>query len=278
MKTRMMTAVLLTLMAGCVATTVPPASLKLYVMDCGSLRFQDVSSFGLTNDETSVREMFVPCYLIDHPAGQLLWDGGLDPALVGQGEVPLGEGTFMQYERSVVDQLIEIGHPPASVGLIAFSHMHFDHTGAANYFPNARLLIQNAEYEAAFEMPGENPIFTYDYYKELADNPITLLDGDHDVFGDGRVRIISAPGHTPGHQVLYLELTETGPLVLSGDLYHFRFSREHRRVPVFNTDKAQTLLAMTRVEALLEEENATLWIEHDRALADALRRAPAYYE
>jgi hypothetical protein len=66
--------------------------------------------------------------------------------------------------------------------------------------------------------------------------------------------------------------------VLSGDLYHFRRSRERRRVPLFNTNQPQTLASMDKVEALLEREGATLWIEHDKALADTLRKAPGYYE
>jgi N-acyl homoserine lactone hydrolase len=75
----------------------------------------------------------------------------------------------------------------------------------------------------------------------------TLVLDDYDVFGDGIVQLISAPGHTPWHQLLYLKLEETGPLLLSGDLYHFRLSRVGRRVPVFNVDGPQTLASMTLV-------------------------------
>ncbi len=252
--------------------------LRLYVLDCGSLRMEDVSAFGLSNEETQVRELFVPCYLIDHPDGQLFWDAGLDPAAAGKGEIELQPGMSMSYERSVLEQLSEIGFPPEEIELIALSHMHFDHAGAANYFPVSRLLIQRAEYDAAFGTPGENSIFVYDFYKELENNPKTMLDGDYDVFGDGRVIIVSAPGHTPGHQVLFLDLAETGPLVLSGDLYHFRFSRTHKRTPSFNTNAEQTIESMQKVESFLEERGAALWIEHDKALADTLNLSPAFYE
>lgn len=266
------------LLTGCVSTSNAPDPLRLYVLDCGYLRFNDVVAFGLTNEETSVRDMFVPCYLVDHPEGQLFWDAGLDPAIAGKGERLLQAGAFQRYDRSVLDQLAEIGFPPDDIEWIALSHMHFDHSGAANYFPESHLLIQQSEYDAAFLKPEGNPVFTYEFYSELADNPRTLLDGDHDVFGDGRVIILSAPGHTPGHQVLFLDLAETGPLVLSGDLYHFRFSRTHQRTPVFNTDAEETVESMKKVEAFLEARNATLWIEHDKALADTLMKAPAFYE
>ena len=97
---------------------------------------------------------------------------------------------------------------------------------------------------------------------------------NHDVFGDGRVRILSAPGHTPGHQALFLDLAETGPLVLSGDLYHLRVIREHRRVPVFNVDADMTLASMDRIEAFVAEVGATFWIEHDLALFEGLNKRP----
>jgi glyoxylase-like metal-dependent hydrolase (beta-lactamase superfamily II) len=98
------------------------------------------------------------------------------------------------------------------------------------------------------------------------------------VFGDGSVTIVSAPGHTPGHQMLLIELAKTGPVMLSGDLYHFRESRLLRRVPKFNYDAATSLRSIDAVEALLEKTHATLWIEHDKALADTLRKAPEFYE
>ena len=88
---------------------------------------------------------------------------------------------------------------------------------------------------------------------------------------------MAAPGHTPGHQVLYLNLEETGPLVLSGDLYHSRLSRTDRRVPVFNVDGPQMLASMTNVEALVSESGATFWIEHDAALFKALKQGPDFY-
>ncbi|MEM8769805.1 MAG: N-acyl homoserine lactonase family protein, partial [Pseudomonadota bacterium] len=110
------------------------------------------------------------------------------------------------------------------------------------------------------------------------ENDREVLNGDHDVFGDGSVILVSAPGHTPGHQVLFLRLKNLGNLVLSGDLYHFRKSRELRRAPTFNYNAEQTFAAMDKVEALIEAEGATLWIEHDKALADTLVKAPDFYD
>ncbi len=121
------------------------------------------------------------------------------------------------------------------------------------------------------------PAFDTAAYAGVRNMPRQTITGDHDVFGDGRVRIISTPGHTPGHQSLLLELAETGTVMLSGDVYHFPISRELRRMPVFNVDSAQSLESMRRVEALLQETGAQLWIHHDSTLFATLRKAPAYY-
>jgi N-acyl homoserine lactone hydrolase len=266
---------LLAALAGCSAQTAGP---RLTVFDCGRIELDDVALFGLTNEETDVRELFVPCYLVEHAGGRLLWDAGLALETVGQGEVELQPGARMSYARGLPDQLAEIGLTPADIDRVAFSHMHFDHVGAANLFPHATLWIQRPEYEAAFLHAQESEVFDPSLYSQLADAPRRLLDGDADVFGDGRVKILSAPGHTPGHQVLWIDLEKLGPIVLAGDLYHFRASRELRRVPSFNADREQTLAAMERVEAIVEETGATLWIEHDQTLADGLRLAPASYD
>lgn len=251
------------------------AEVRLYVFDCGSLVLDEVTEFGLGNNETPVRELFVPCYLIEHPQGRLLWDAGLPINLAGRDLVEVEPGMQARYDAPLTNQLEVLGLSPQDIDLVAFSHMHFDHTGAANLFTSSHLLIQDTEYRAAFV--DRNPVFVPELYLDLKDNERTLLCGDHDVFGDGSVTIIAAPGHTPGHQALLLRLEQTGPVLLSGDLYHFRASRRLRRVPVFNTSAEETLQSMDKVEALLEREGAALWIEHDKTFAGTLDLAPAFY-
>jgi len=253
------------------------AQITLTVFDCGRLMATDISAFNLSNDETPVRELFAPCYLIQHPQGTLLWDSGLQLEFAGKGVVDYEPGVTLRYDVALPDQLAAMDITPADIDLVAFSHMHWDHVGAANLFTDSTLLIQDAEYQAAF-VDQNNQLFDPSLYLDLADSERRILNGDYDVFGDGSVMIISAPGHTPGHQVLLVELENTGPVLLSGDLYHFRKSRELRRVPLFNTDAEETLRSMDKIEALLKAEQATLWIEHDQALADTLKKAPEYYD
>lgn len=272
---------LFVLVGGCSGGEAPTqdtyAEIKLYVFDCGMLRLASVVNFSIGNDETAVRDMAVPCYVIEHERGRLLWDGGL-PSVTADTDGWQGEGILLRLERTFAEQLADIELDMSSFDYMAFSHMHFDHVGVANEVQGARLIIQQAEYDAAFAEPVTLPGADPSLYSALQDAETLFLSGDHDVFGDGRVRIISAPGHTPGHQVLYVDLANSGPIVLSGDLYHFALSRTDRRVPSFNVDADATLASMDRVEALLEEEGATLWIEHELALFETLHKSPNYYD
>jgi glyoxylase-like metal-dependent hydrolase (beta-lactamase superfamily II) len=249
----------------------------LRVFDCGLIHLQNVTDFGLKKDETPVRELFVPCYVIEHAKGRLLWDAGLPlKAAEAGGQRVDVEGFGMTYKRSLVAQLADAKLAPGDIGLVAYSHLHFDHIGAASAFPGATVLMQKAEWDFATGEGAKD--VDAELFKALQQQSRTMIEGDHDVFGDGSVRIVFAPGHTPGHQALLVNLEKTGPVLLSGDLYHFRESRALRRTPTFNFDAAETLRSMDTVEALLKKTGATLWIEHDKALADTLRMAPAVYD
>jgi len=255
----------------------PQSALKLYVFDCGMIRLPDLAHFSIADDETDIRDVIVPCYVIEHEKGRLLWDGGL-PSSYADVDGWQGDGMLMRLERTLSEQLVQLELNMSSFDYVAFSHSHFDHVGVANELIGGTLIIQQTEYDAAFADEVTLPGFDPTLYTNLKTAEKIVIDGDHDVFGDGRVRIISTPGHTPGHQSLLVDLEITGPIVLSGDLYHFAISRTDRRVPGFNFDKEQTLSSMDRVDALIEGTGATLWIEHELALFETLNKAPAYYD
>ena len=253
-------------------------TLKLYVFDCGHAPVHDLALFSLTSEEVEVPQVFVPCYLIEHPEGRLIWDTGI-PAIVADSLEGLEvEGFFVTLERTLADQLGDLGLGQSDIDIVASSHLHWDHVAQSGQFTDATHLIQRAEHEAAFVEEPTVPFFVPRYYADLEDNETVLLDGDHDVFGDGRVVIKSTPGHTPGHQCLYLDLAETGPIVLSGDLYHFAASRELSRVPQFNVDEEQTRASMAALDLFLEDTGAELWIQHDVLRARTLRKSPEFYD
>ena len=242
---------------------------RLYVFDCGYIYLNDetLGILSLAPDEVSTRDMAVPCYLIDHPQGTLVWDTGLPFA--------------PDAEKTLESQLGELGYVFADVTYVAMSHMHGDHAGNANSFNESTWLAREAEREYAFSGVSEGVGWgTPEIYAGLENAETIVIEGDddHDVFGDGQVVIVSTPGHTPGHQVLFVDLAETGPIVLSGDLYHTAPSFELRRVPTFNKDEAQTRASFDKLDALMEETGARLWIEHDYAHHESLRKSPEYYQ
>jgi N-acyl homoserine lactone hydrolase len=152
---------------------------------------------------------------------------------------------------------------------MAISHTHPDHIGNVELFPQVMLYVQKAEYE----WPAEGGAPRFD-----PKHPVTLLEGDRDVFGDGSVVIISTPGHTPGHQSLLVRLPKTGAVVLTGDAVHFKDNWDNRRAPPFNVNKEQSLASMQRIADIMAKEHAQLWINHDKPQSDAQKKPPEFYE
>lgn len=255
--------------------------IKLYVFDCGTIDVFDLSLFSPGVDVNISKKFSDTCYLIKHPNGMLLWDSGLNDELAknASGLNARGGKLHLQQKTPLISQLKALGLEPKYIQNIAFSHFHSDHVGNANAFAGANLLIQEEEYAAAFG-PHAKDKYGYDpsLYRELNRGPVKLLKGDYDVFGDGTVIIKRAIGHTPGHQALFINLQKTGPILITGDLWHFAKNREHRRVPSFNFDKEQTLESMSEIENFIKETKAQVWIPHDFDQSQHVKKAPEYYE
>ena len=244
------------------------ADLELHVLDCGTMHGVETETFlpGV-DDPPEYFDMTNRCFVVVHPKGTLLWDAGFPtgfgPSLITWWLWLSSFGkTNVDFGPLLVAQLEERGMSPEDIDYVALSHSHFDHVGQAEAFAGSTWLVQKTERDWLFDAELENEAVDPSYLEALRDSETVELTGDHDVFGDGSVRILSAPGHTPGHQCLFLDLKETGPIVLSGDLYHSRLNRELRVAPSFNTDEPQTQESMTRIEAFLKESGAELWIQH----------------
>ena len=264
------------------AAAAQPSGPKLYVFDCGRIRLASVEAFNLKDTDTDVRDLSAPCYVVDHPNGQLLWDAGLPSELAeAEGWVVRPDGLANTLDETLSSQMdrMGLGFDMSSLEYVAFSHIHWDHVGASNDVTSGTWLVQQGDYDAAhaegnMSVPAVQP----ELLVGIKERPTQVLSGDHDVFGDGTVQLIAADGHTPGHQVLFVDLAETGPVVLSGDLYHFQFSRANRVVPLFNVDAERSLQSMDKVEALVDVTGADFWLQHDASLFDAQQKAPGFYE
>lgn len=254
------------------------APVRLYALDCGAITAKELGLFSDTGEyDGKSGELVDPCFVIRHPKGVLLWDTGLGDALAAEKD-GVTDGPFhIRVKKTLVGQLKELGLTPADVSFMAFSHFHFDHIGNAPQFSQAVWILNKAELDAADANP---PLFTLseEFRKVLAAAKKEIISGDHDVFGDGAVRILKAPGHTPGHQVLAVKLQKSGTVVLSGDLYHLRENRQFRRMPLFNHDRADTLASFDRIETIVRNTNARFVVQHDPTDFNALPRFPAFLE
>jgi len=266
-------------------TDTQPASLKLYVLDCGTMT-GDPARFRLRREEVSTTDMSTPCFLVSHPGGLLLWDTGAVPdedwmptgsPVAHHLVLPDASERDLVLRRPLLAQLAELGYTPADVTHLALSHYHWDHVANANAFAEATWLVREVERDTMFA--AVPPVTLPENYARLAEsNTIIVANDDHDVFGDGTVVIKSAPGHTPGHLVLHLRLPRTGDVLLSGDVYHFPESRELQRIPTFDVDQEQTAVTRVAIEAFLAATGAQLWIQHDAVGNALLRKSPEYYD
>ncbi len=263
-----------------VATTVAmeKPELKLYTFSGGTVMVNNLELFSLDSVYKGQQKEFANAYyVIVHPKGNLMWDAGLPEALVGQPEPYTSpDGNFtVSRKDSMVNQLKKIGFTPSDISYIALSHTHFDHSGHANAVKDATWLVQGAEYDyITGEESQKNNTDSYNAIKAL--QTVQRLSGDFDVFGDGSIILKSMPGHTPGHQVLFLDLPVHGPTLLSGDMYHLNENREYKRVPKFNSSIPETLASMEAFEAFARETNAKVYLQHQKEDFDKMPVAPNY--
>lgn len=253
--------------------------IKLYTFSGGTVMVNNLELFSQdTTYHGQAKEFADPFYVISHPKGILMWDAGLPEGLVAAPEpiTPQGGAFTISRKDSVNNQLKLIGMTPDDIDYLALSHTHFDHSGHANVISNATWLVQDLEYDmiTSDEIRNSENAGLYEAIKEL--KSVKKLNGDFDVFGDGSVVIKSMPGHTPGHQVLYLDLAKNGPTLLSGDLYHLYENREHKRVPIFNFDVEKTLSSMDTFEAFAKEKNAKVYLQHQKEDFNKMPKAPKY--
>jgi glyoxylase-like metal-dependent hydrolase (beta-lactamase superfamily II) len=251
---------------------------KLYTFDGGKIVVNTLGLFAQDESYKGQSKEFADAfYVIKHPKGNIMWDAGLPESLVGLPEPYTSpDGAFtVSRKDSVLNQLKQIGMTPDDFQYISLSHTHFDHSGHANLFKNSTWLVQKEEYDfvTGKEVKESNP----DMYNAIKDlKKIKKIDGDFDVFKDGTVILKYMPGHTPGHQVLFLDLKEHGPLLLSGDLYHFYENREYKRIPIFNYDVSQTRESMKNFEAFADEKKAKVYLQHQKDDFNKMPKAPQY--
>ncbi len=255
-----------------------PRTPRLFVFDCGSLDIPDTSPYQLKKEELATSRMSVACFLIAHPKGNMIWDAGAVPESAFKND---GKAAMLRYataQKPFRAQLAEVGYSPSDIQYLALSHFHWDHVGNANLFAGATWLVRKPDYDVMFGNPPSPRTQPENYSALKSAKTVYIATEDHDVFGDGTVVIKSSPGHSPGHQVLYLKLAKTGQVVLSGDIYHYPEERKLNKIPTTEFDARQTTASRASLEAFLKKTGAQLWIQHDYTADAKLKKAPQFYE
>lgn len=252
--------------------------IRLYTFDGGTVQVNALELFSQDSVYKGKSKEFANAfYVIEHPKGTMMWDAGLPEALVPMEEPytsPDGNFTVSRSD-SVQNQLAKAGMTLEDIDFLALSHTHFDHSGHAARMGKSTWLVQKSEYDfiTSPEIQKSYP----DEYNAVKDiENLKQIDGDYDVFGDGAVVIKLMPGHTPGHSVLYLDLKEHGPILLTGDLYHLYANRKNKRVPIFNYDVKQTLESMDRFENFAEQTGAEVYLQHQKEDFEKMPKAPKF--
>ncbi len=242
--------------------------LHVAVLDCGTITISNLDAFSSTGDYAGQADEFTDtCYVVHHPKGILLWDLGVPGILKEAG--PVVQDIFtVSLNATITDQLADYDLTPADIDYVSVSHSHFDHIGQVDQVQGATWLVHQNELDVMIPADGSVPqtsadqIALFNAFKNLKREAFT---GEKDVFGDGSVVIFETPGHTPGHTSLQLMMPESGPILLTGDLYHRSESRALNRVPRFNTNEEQTMASMAAFEARAASLGAKVIIQHEPA-------------
>ena len=257
---------------------------KLYRLDCGHSIANDESVWTPGENVGRSIEFSSTCWLVKHRSEWLLWDTGVPEAALNdpRGWSTLPKLIVYHLDKSLTDQLAEIGLKPRDIARVAISHTHGDHIGNVGLFPDSTILMQRAEYSwiHSSDGPNDNVNQLMALARKLLGTPknLELIDGDTDVFGDGSVVLVSTPGHTPGSQSLLVHLKNSGFIILSGDVVHLEGNFKRDIVPSLNTNKADSIASMEKIRQMIATYKATLFINHDKRQTDSLKLLPAFYD
>jgi N-acyl homoserine lactone hydrolase len=248
------------------------SDVQLFGFICGTVTVKKKAAI---DDGVGYLTMPIPAYLVTHPKGNVLFDTGMHADLLDPGSVrlgPLAKYNKIAFEpgQHILAQLANLGLRPSDIKYVVNSHLHFDHAGGNGCFPDATMLVQRAEWEAAHDpdLVARNGFNPHDYDV----GKVVCIEGRRDVHGDGAIEIFPTYGHTPGHQCLLVR-TSDRRIVLSGDACYLRENVERCMVSRLSYNVGQARDALKQL-AELQREGAELLIGHDAEQWTTLPRAP----
>ncbi len=257
------------------------SGIELHMFQTGTLKTK--LKYIKMNQGDSDFEIPVPWFLIKHPAGNVVIDGGnaIEAAIDKRGHWGATVDAYdpiMNVADNCADQCRSVGVDPHSVRYVVQSHLHLDHTGAIGHFPKAQIICQRAEYEYAF-----NPHWfsAGAYIRADFDRPglnWKFLGGEftdnYDLFGDGTIRMIFTPGHAPGHQSFLVTLPRTGPVLLTIDAAYTQDHWDNKALPGLVVSSADAADSVAKLRRIASDTNAMVVTGHDPVNWETFRKAP----
>lgn len=221
--------------------------LRLFAFNCGW--FQCRPGFFIEGEVGAYVRSPVPSYLIDHPKGMALFDTGIGEQYRREltNALPADKFGLQWFEgQEIAARLRSIEVDPSRINWIINSHFHIDHCGGNAQLPNATIIVQQREWDAA--RSGDNAGL-YDPKDFLTGQPVRPVDGEHDLFGDGSVRIIPTYGHTAGHQSVIVRLP-AGEILLAGDCCYTERNLNHMALPGLTFDAEEGMRSLQTLQQL----------------------------
>ena len=253
--------------------------MKLQFISAGRLRLKK-SIYDRSADRSETFEAPVSSALIRHKQGNVLFDTGCHPSVVEHGEERWGSlmkvmTPVMGAQDTLLPNLACVGINPDDIDVVVNSHFHPDHCGCNEFFRKATIIAHTKEIEAA-KAPGAE---TAGYLRADWDHgqKADAVDGERDLFGDGKLVLIPLPGHTPGTLGASVNLDRDGSFLLVSDAVSLRANLDADTVPR-NTWNAEALLKSFAEIRRIEKSGATIVCGHDDAQWQGLRKGAEAYE
>jgi glyoxylase-like metal-dependent hydrolase (beta-lactamase superfamily II) len=248
--------------------------MKVYAMECGWIT-GDRSGF--IAGATGRIRVPVPVFFVDHPKGRVLFDAGMHPHAASDPKGRLGFladvfDIHLGEPELVSSRLASVDVDAARVDYLVLSHLHFDHAGGVELVPNAKLVVQKLEWEAGAD-PGLSARCGFDRRDFDLGHDVMLVDGEHDLFGDGRVVLLPTHGHTPGHQSLRLRLDDGREVVVCSDACYLKENLDRMTLPSVVFHEKTMMESLARLAAM-REAGATMIYGHDPSEWPSVPLAP----
>ena len=253
--------------------------MKLHCLSGGRVRIRK-SIYFPDAERTETIELPVPCFLLRHPQGNVLFDTGCHPSVPEQPEARWGSLAklmvpIMQPGDNVLTGLACIGVVPDDIDVVVCSHLHPDHCGCNAFFKRATFMIHANEIAAARAPGAEASGYLAAEWDHAA--PTDVIAGERDVFGDGRIVLTPLPGHTPGTMGAHIVLERCGTFFLASDSVSLRATLDRGIVPR-NTWNGDALLKSLAEVKRIEARNAKILCGHDDGQWAGLRKGADFYD